>query len=200
MYWIPDPEHPLTKVCSKCREEKHLMEFHVRYSSGRRRADCKACCRAAMRRYYATHGPQCRARMRRRRAADPVGRRERVKASRHLYRERKRRHDRLYRRRYPERTLVRWTSWSLRKLGLLAVADCCTDCGGGPVELHHPDYGDPFTVVPLCRPCHWRRHLAVWRRVGGGPVKYPEEYRDAAGAEEEACRMSNAERRMSNED
>ena len=43
MYWIPDPEHPVTKVCSKCGEEKHLMEFCLRYKTGRRVAACNAC-------------------------------------------------------------------------------------------------------------------------------------------------------------
>ena len=38
MYWIPDPEHPVTKVCSRCGEEKHLMEFYLNYQEGRRRA------------------------------------------------------------------------------------------------------------------------------------------------------------------
>ena len=72
-------------------------------------------------------------------------------------------------RRYPERYLVRRASRGLRELGLLDVGDRCADCGGGPVELHHPDYRDPFHVVPLCRRCHLRRHYAEWRRAGEVP-------------------------------
>ena len=177
MYWIPDPEHPLTKVCSKCGEEKHLMEFYLDYQEGRRRPDCKACVRARTRRYYAENGPQCREKARRYNAAH----RERAQAQ---TREWKRRHPERVRdywqqnhRRYPERYYVRRVSQFLRKLGLLEVADECADCGGGPVEMHHLDYRDPFRVVPLCRRCHSRRHFAEWRRHGGGPVKYPEEYR-----------------------
>ena len=39
MHWIPDPDRLLTRVCSKCGEEKHLMEFHVQNEVGKRRPD-----------------------------------------------------------------------------------------------------------------------------------------------------------------
>jgi len=81
--------------------------------------------------------------------------------------------------RYPLRNVVRQVSRGLVKLGLIEVGDQCADCGSSEIELHHPDYNDPFHVVPLCRRCHMARHFAVWRRTGGGPVKYPEEYREA---------------------
>jgi hypothetical protein len=42
--------------------------------------------------------------------------------------------------------------------------------------LYHEDYEDVTHVVSLCRRCHVLRHFAVWRRTGGGPVKYPWEY------------------------
>ncbi|MFC1806484.1 hypothetical protein ACFL09_05840 [Planctomycetota bacterium] len=213
MEWTPDPDHPLTKVCTKCGEEKHLMEFYLRYDTGRRRRDCKACCRARGRRYsaahaeryrararawYAANGERCRARDRERYAANRARQRERAREwARHnapRVREIRRRSEQ----RDPRRLLVRQVSRGLVKLGMLDVADRCADCGGGPIELHHPDYGDPFHVVPLCKPCHSRRHWAHWRRYGGGPVKYPEEYEDgqseqARSGAEEQCRMSNSE-------
>ena len=162
MYWIPDPEQPLTRVCTRCSEEKHLMEFYLRFDRGRRRRDCKACGRARYRRWTAANAVRCR---------------ERAREWARRHPERVRETQRRYRLRHGQRNLVRHVSRGLWKLGLIEVADRCAECGGGPVELHHPDYGDVYRVVPLCRRCHSRRHFAEWRRVGGGPVKYPEEYR-----------------------
>jgi len=179
MYWPYDPEHPLTKVCTKCGQEKHLMEFHLNYQTGKRRPDCKACRRAQGRRYYAENAPACRQKARAYRAAHPERARETVRAWHRRHPGWQRDYYRRYKQRYPRRNAVRQVSRGLVELGLLEVADRCADCGGGPIELHHPDYSDPWRVVPLCRSCHMRRHNAEWRRTGGGPVKYPEEYDDA---------------------
>ena len=176
MHWIPDPDHPLTKVCTKCGQEKHLMEFHLDYQTGRRRPDCKACRRAQHRRYYAENGPACRERARKYKAAHP----ERAKAAHLAWRRRNPDRLREYwqrnRRRYPGRNACRRAARALRELGLLDVGDRCEACGGEAEVMHHPDYRDPLRVVPLCVSCHMRRHNAAWRRTGGGPVKYPEEY------------------------
>ena len=176
MYWTPDPDRPLTKVCTKCKTEKHFMEFYILYHRGRRRPDCKECRLAVQRRYYARNAAACREYSRRYRAAHP----ERV---RELHRDWLRRHPDWQRARWPQdrerhprRRAIRRATRALYDLGLIEADDRCADCGGGPIELHHPDYDDPWRVVPLCRPCHMRRHHAAWRRTGGGPVKYPEEY------------------------
>jgi len=79
---------------------------------------------------------------------------------------------RRYRRQQPRRQLIRTASHALHKLGLIEVGDRCADCGGGPIELHHPDYSDRFHVVPLCRRCHMRRHADERRRARGVPMKY----------------------------
>ena len=178
MHWTPDPDHPLTKVCSKCGREKHLMEFHLNYQTGRRRPDCKACRRAQCRRYYAENAPACRERARRYRAAHPERAREAVRDWLRRHPERVRDYVQRQRRRYPKRDAVRRASRALRDMGLLEVGDRCEACGGEAEVMHHPDYRDPLRVVPLCVSCHMRRHNAAWRRTGGGPVKYPEEYDD----------------------
>ena len=145
MHWPYDPEHPVTKVCAKCSEEKHLMEFYLDYGKGRRLCQCKECMRAYQRAYYASNIARCRA----------------LAAAR----------ARRYEKRYPQREVVRSVSRGLVELGLIEVGDRCVDCGGGPVVLHHPDYDDVYNVVPLCRRCHSRRHFADRRRTGGGRVK-----------------------------
>jgi len=186
MYWAYDPDHPVTKVCSKCKQEKHLMEFYLRYKSGRRMAVCKACVRARARRYYKANAARCREQARRYGAAHREHRREQQRAWRRRHPDRVRESSKRYRRRYPDRNMVGRLSRGLRALGLLEVSDQCADCGGGPVELHHPDYTDPYNVVPLCRRCHVRRHHAEWRRTGGGPVKYPEEYQHTEDGQQDA--------------
>ena len=177
MHWTPDPEHPLTKVCSKCGQEKHLMEFYLDYETGRRRPDCKACKRAHQRRYLAANGPRCRARARERYAARPEVHLAQSRRWRERHPEQACERVRRYQRGHRRRQIVRRASGALRQLGLLDVGDRCADCGGGQIEMHHPGYRDPFRVVALCHRCHMRRHFAEWRRTGGGPVKYPEEYR-----------------------
>jgi len=184
------------------------MEFYLRYETGRRRNECKACCRARDRRHRAENIEQHRARDRARHAADPERRRayarqwaaanaERCRArarewyANHRARHREgarrwvqrhpeqvREHRRRYVGRYPRREIVRQVSRGLVKLGIIQVGDRCEGCGSPVFELHHPDYSNPFWVVPLCRACHSALHWAIWWREGGGPVKYPEEYRD----------------------
>ena len=79
VYWTPDPEHPLTKVCTKCGTEKHLMEFYLDYQQGRRRPDCKACLRAQHRRYYQANAVRLRARSRQYAAANRENVQERIR-------------------------------------------------------------------------------------------------------------------------
>jgi hypothetical protein len=67
VYWTPDPEHPTTKVCSVCGQEKHFPEFYLSYQTGRTTAACRVCVRARTRGYYWQHPQKERARARRRR-------------------------------------------------------------------------------------------------------------------------------------
>ena len=39
------------------------------------------------------------------------------------------------------------------------ATDCiCTDCGIQAEEYHHEDYSKALEVIPLCKPCHRKRH------------------------------------------
>jgi hypothetical protein len=241
MYWPHDPAHPVTKVCTRCGEEKPFPLFPLRYDSGRRRNVCRAChneaarryygenaerlraagrhwhaanreralaagrrfykanaarllaehrrwyaenqeqCRAAKRRYYRANAPRLRAEMRQRHAAQAEARRLQglPEPRKHRTREQVRDTMRRYRRRHPGKVAARRATQALRALGILPLAAACADCGGKATDHHHLDYRNPFDVVSLCHRCHMRRHLGPWRRGGGGPVKYPEEYRGA---------------------
>ena len=64
-YWPADPEHPTTRVCTKCGAEKHKMEFYLIYKTGRRTGDCRVCRRAQMRRRYRQNPEKHRERARR---------------------------------------------------------------------------------------------------------------------------------------
>jgi hypothetical protein len=77
-----------------------------------------------------------------------------------------------------EKQNVRSRTRRLKFLGLLTLADHCEDCGGPAQLVHHETYGDVCALVSLCRRCHLARHFRVWRKTGGGPVRYPHEYEE----------------------
>ena len=161
-YWTPDPEHPTTKVCSKCGVEKSLAEFYLRRKTGRRLAECRACVRARVRKYYAENLERCRAKNRRaHQREDPETRRARR---------------RRYRERHPREAAVRSRFKHLRRSGALELDDHCADCGGAATDMHHESSDGGLILVSLCHRCHMQRHFAQWRKTGGGPVKYPWEY------------------------
>ena len=193
MQWKPDPDHPVTKVCSKCGQEKGFMEFHLRRKVGRRRPDCKACVRERCRRHYWANAVRRRQEVRQYTVANREKVYERIKEWRRRHPERLREYSRRNWQKQRERNAAHRASRGLWLLGLLDVGHTCADCGGEPVELHHLDYSDPYNVVPLCHRCHMQRHFAEWRKTGGGPVKYPEEFREGEGR----GGMTNVERRMS---
>jgi len=155
-------EARLTRTCRKCSAEKPLAEFYLDRDRGRRHSPCRACIRAAMRRYYVANRDKAVAAHRRWAAQeDPEQRRARARRCRT-------RHCREY--------AVRARTNRLRLLGLLELAPCCADCGGRASDLHHETYGDVLALVSLCRRCHMARHFRHWRRHGGGPVRYPWEH------------------------
>ncbi|HUT36728.1 MAG TPA: hypothetical protein VNE39_24800 [Planctomycetota bacterium] len=158
-----DPaEPPVTRACRTCGREKPLAEFYLFRSTGRRHCRCRPCTRAAMRRYYAANRAKVVAAQRRWRAQeDPEQRLARVHRTRS---------------RHPREQAVRDRTYRLRVLGVLDLAENCEDCGGPARDIHHEVYGDVLSLVSLCRRCHMARHFRRWRRHGGGPVRYPEEY------------------------
>ncbi len=206
VYWAPEADHPLEKVCSKCGAEKHLMEFYLRYKLGRRRPDCRACCLARMRRYrrrnleavrarrrrrYWRHREEIRAKRRERSPAQVERERAQQRRWSKANRERLRELGRRYRERHPRRFLVRRATQLLRKLGLIVLAEHCQDCGAKATEHHHLNYEDPYAVVSLCRSCHLARHHGSWRPRGhpqsefacGTPAEGGEERRGDGVAE-----------------
>ena len=41
------------------------------------------------------------------------------------------------------------------------ATDCkCADCGIQAQEYHHEDYSKALDVIPLCKPCHIKRHAS----------------------------------------
>jgi len=157
--------HSLAKVCPRCGAEKPVPEFYLSRATGRRASHCRACCREARRRAYAADPDKAKAAvLRSRRREDPAQRRRR-----------NRRYARYARENRVNQT-IRARTTRLRLLGLLTLADRCEDCGGPPALVHHETYGDVCALVTLCRSCHMRRHWRLWRKHGGGPVRYPWEY------------------------
>jgi len=159
-----DPSGPrLTHVCRTCGREKPLAEFILDYARGRRRSPCRACGRAYRRQFYAANRDRLRAVQKRycQEREDPVRRRAR---------------NARIARKQREKNAVRGRTQRLRILGVLTLADHCEDCGSPAAVVHHETYSDVCALVSLCRGCHMARHYRVWRRHGGGPVRYPQEY------------------------
>jgi hypothetical protein len=158
-------EAKLTRVCRKCGAEKPFPEFRLNRRTGRRHSPCRACCRAYRRQYYAANRDKVRAVQKRYylERENPVRRRER--------------NARAARKNRAKQTIRRRTQ-RLRVLGVLTLAADCADCGGPAALVHHETYGDVAALVSLCRSCHMARHYRVWRRHGGGPVRYPWEYEE----------------------
>ena len=146
VYWTPDPEHPVTKVCSKCGREKHLMEFYLDYQRGRRRPDCKACVRGRRRRHYQANGPRCREQSRQYKAA---------------HSDRTREAQRAWRRRHPERHRHCWLRRLRRGAGGTASPGLQRPVSGGAAVPSVP------SAAPL------RRVAAERRRAGEVPGGVP---------------------------
>jgi hypothetical protein len=154
-----------------------VPEFRLKPLTGRRCQVCRACTRARFRRWYADRCErEERLGVKRKAPYDPAKHRaqlERAQARR------ERRAGAEAGVEAHRKDLTRSRSRRLGKLGLLHQSDQCLDCGRPTEVLHHEDYEDVTHVVSLCRRCHMRRHWAVWRRTGGGPVRHPWEYDDA---------------------
>ncbi|HUT34918.1 MAG TPA: hypothetical protein VNE39_15620 [Planctomycetota bacterium] len=166
-----DPAGPrLTHVCRKCGREKPLAEFRLHYARGTRHSPCRACSRAYKRRYNVANRDKIRAYARHYYMQEDPDR-QRVRYAR-------------YRRQQREMIAVRARTNRLRVLGVLTLADHCEDCGGPAALIHHETYGDVCALVSLCHRCHMARHYRVWRKTGGGSVRYPQEYEEVEGGQE----------------
>jgi hypothetical protein len=199
VYWTPDPDHPVTRKCTRCRLEKHLMDFHLSYDRGRRLRQCKTCRRAAYRRYYAAHADRLRAaalryyhdhtepcratqtryrekhpdRLREARRRYDAAHRQRRRATRRRWAarnpDRVRANRRRYRDRHPTETAIRHATQLLRRAGLLPLDPACARCGRPATDHHHLNYRDPCAVASLCHRCHMRLHHDQWRKDKRGP-------------------------------
>ena len=53
-----------------------------------------------------------------------------------------------------EKVRYRWKKGYIPK-----PTDCiCAHCNAQAQEYHHEDYSKPLDVIPLCKPCHIKRH------------------------------------------
>ena len=122
------------KVCSKCKVDKPVNEFH----KNRSRKDglghyCKLCARAATRTNYRINPEKMVANVAKWQKANP----EKVKAHQAIHR--------------------------AIKSGKLTKPDACSECLDikTPERLHghHHDYSKPLDVIWLCRQCHKNIHI-----------------------------------------
>ena len=130
----------MSKVCSRCREQKQLDAFHKHSGSiDGRQCYCKECNAEFMRNYWHTdRGREINA--------------KRQEKDRRRFRQ-----------------AVRKKVYLAIKAGKLPHATACTckDCGRQAEIYHHPDYGKPLQVVPLCQKCDRARHRQFKAREAG---------------------------------
>jgi ribosomal protein S27AE len=141
----PPVQAALAKVCSTCKAEKPLDQFH-RNATGRlgRMSRCKPCACRYVREYRAAHVEEYRARGRE--ADRTPERREHWKARRV---------------RRGERGRIQSHAHSAVQGALRAgklKPSPCESCGAAEVDAHHDDYAKPLDVRWLCRLCHAAHH------------------------------------------
>lgn len=147
----------VTKVCSKCHQEKSVSEFYFRRDRSRYISPCKSCTLLQRKEYYALHSVQIRARIQVYQASHIEAHRSSSRA--HYRRTASTRRERLrcYKKRNPERVLAHKIVYRALRDGTLLSGPCVL-CGALQSEAHHPDYSKPLEVVWLCRSCHRKLH------------------------------------------
>ena len=152
------------KVCTKCKTEKPITEFHkLRPSKDGLQYRCKACCSVFQR--------ICWEKNKEKRAADYKiycsENKEQIAARKRAWRlvnlERVKANQKAVRLRHPEKHAARAAARRAIKLGLLKKKPC-QRCGSSVVEAHHEDYSKPLDVEFLCMDHHIERHS----ELGGG--------------------------------
>jgi len=127
----------LTRVCTKCNEEKSLKTaFWKRKNGSRFYTHCKMCKRIASR-----EGDK--AYQKRKRAADP---KKKIKETRE------------YERKHPE-ILSAYRKVNAAIFSGKLKKQPCVKCGIEPAHAHHEDYSKPLEVIWLCPSDHKKRHL-----------------------------------------
>ncbi len=79
----------------------------------------------------------------------------------------RRRQNKKYRRRHPERIAAKKAVSKAIEDGDLVRPVRCSMCGSFRfTEGHHPNYSHPLYVLWLCRPCHDDVHVEINRQKG----------------------------------
>lgn len=134
-----------TKKCATCKQEKDIRDFskngYDRSGKPRLRGSCKECEKPRYRKYYLSGGKE---RIRKYRNTDK---------GRAMLRNTKKRRK--------QRNAGMAVYYAIQKGKLPPVSERrCQDCGEQAEHYHHPSYErkDRLNVIPLCEPCHIKRH------------------------------------------
>ena len=158
------------KTCSRCKEEKSVVEFNK--DSGRKsglRSQCKSCrstsykareqkypgrLAAQQKRYYENHKEEI-AKQHKEHNQTPAGR---ISQRRNTIRQREK---------FPEKTRAVHAVGKAIRRGTLVRPTICSSCFRERfVEGHHPDYSKPLSVKWLCLECHMEIHCKILTGVG----------------------------------
>ena len=148
------------KICTKCKIEKELGEYHKdsRAADGRKYS-CKVCVKDY------DSSPDIMAR--KRKTSYAYSKTEDGDKRRRAYRKTDAGRDSMAvavakeRAANPEKHRARQLTYNAKRRGEL-VPEPCESCGETKVHAHHDDYSKPLDVRWLCKPCH-----SAWHRLHG---------------------------------
>lgn len=147
----------VTKICTKCHEEKDETDFYWRKdkrykNGGTRMSKCKECIKKERREQYLSCDKSEHNRQTKEWAdKNPERRREIQKRYYESHKEERLEYQREYRKNNPEKNKAHKAA---RKANP-TQPDKCSNCGAeGRLERHHYDYEEPESIVWLCTRCH----------------------------------------------
>ena len=148
----------MTKICSKCKCEKNIEDFHKDLS----RKDghsyiCKQCNNERSKTYYKTNIVKCRKQKRdyAKSTEGKIIRCKYIEQTKNIIAERVK----TYRVRNRKKYRCRWRFKKALKAGKIMRPEKCDGCNKKcKPDGHHPDYNYPLKVEWLCKQCHGQRH------------------------------------------
>lgn len=159
-----------SKVCSGCRQDKPLADFHrdKRVKDGHT-AECKECAIARMKAWQSTERGRTKLKAHKedgRRAANSRRFYQRHKEKIAAYAKQPTVRKRAYesqKRWYAQNKHKRRAQDAVRyrvRTGQMIRPDTlpCSVCGKDATEYYHADYSKPLEVVAVCKPCHVSLH------------------------------------------
>lgn len=142
------------KICKTCKKLKENTEFYrYKYSKDRLCYVCKKCRNEITRKWYYKNQEKYKKLMVKWKKENPK-----------KYKKTKRNSYINYRKKYPERVLVKIEFQKSLRKGIIKKYPCEV-CGDTKSQGHHPDYSKPLEVIWLCQKHHSELHAKLRNKI-----------------------------------